>query len=235
MIVWLASYPRSGSTLCRAILKRCFDLPTRALYNAGDDRVLGAPEVRAIVGHESGGADGPELIAQAQASDSVQIIKTHEPPLTKDPVIHIVRDGRAALVSYRHYLNQIERVPVSLDTVIRGYVFAGSWSQHFRSLQDFDNRLLLRFEDLVADPDGQAQKIGAFIGLRPKARFDLDFDAMKPTHPAFFRAGNDAQNIAEMAQHEALYWRLHGEVARELGYGEGEAPRQAEARSASVR
>src|SRR5258708_3341660 len=34
-VTWLASYPRSGNTLLRIILKRCFGLTSQSLY---DDR-----------------------------------------------------------------------------------------------------------------------------------------------------------------------------------------------------
>lgn len=218
MLVWLASYPRSGNTLTRALLNRCFGLATRSLDNRGDDRVLSGEEVRAVVGHYSGGPEGEELIRAAQQSPDVHVLKTHEAPPTDDPVLHIVRDGRAAVVSYCHYLRDIEGIDVPVEQVLRGEVYAGSWSDHFRTLSAYDNRLMVRYEDIVADPDGMAQQIGAFIGRPPSGTFDLSFDQMKATHPRFFRSGRNDTNVAELAPHMDLYRQLHGDVAAELGY-----------------
>jgi hypothetical protein len=219
MLFWLASYPSSGNTLTRALFNRCFGLTTRALHNAGDNRVLGASSVRGIVGHSSEGPDGAALIAEAQASSDIRIIKTHEAPPTQDPAIHIVRDGRSAIVSYYHYLNEIEKVDITLETVLSGDVYAGSWSSHYEMMQRHPWRLLVRYEDLVTDPDAVAARIGAFIGRAPKARFDLSFETMKAAQPAFFRSGRDDFNIAELLPYATRYRELHGRVAQQLGYG----------------
>jgi hypothetical protein len=218
MLVWLSSYPRSGNTLTRAILNQCFDIKTRAIDNSGDDRVFASTEVREVIGHYSGGPDGDDLVSFAKNDTNIHMLKTHLAPLTKDRTIHIVRDGRAAIVSYYHYLRDIEKVDVSLETVLRGEVYAGSWSSHYHLIKNQSNRLLLRYEDLVRNPIEATSKISKFIGIDPKKPFTLTFEEMQRAHPQFFRAGQNDVNIAELSDHTELYNNLHGATAAELGY-----------------
>lgn len=220
MLVWLASYPRSGNTLTRALLHQCFGLKTRSLDNTGDDRVFASSEVRELVGHYSGQEDAEELIRNAQTSRSVHILKTHLVPPTDDPTIHIVRDGRAAIVSYFHYLREVEGLDVSLEAVLEGQVYAGSWSTHFEVISGRQNRLLLKYEDLVLHPTDSTRQIAEFIGRPPSAEFTLSFEEMRKALPKFFRSGSNDSNIAELADFDQRYQELHGEVARKLGYGD---------------
>ncbi len=51
MIVWLASYPRSGNTFFRVILNSIFDIKTYSIYDDKGD--IGADEKTSeTVGHE---------------------------------------------------------------------------------------------------------------------------------------------------------------------------------------
>ena len=51
------------------------------------------------------------------------------------------------------------------------------------------------------------------------APFDISFARLHDMDPLFFRAGNDAANIAEMTGGDrALFERLHGDTLRALGY-----------------
>ena len=218
MLLWLASYPRSGNTMTRALLQQCFGLKSRSLDSTGDDRVFASSEVRDLVGHYSGSESSEELITSAQNADSIQVIKTHLLPPTDDPIIHLVRDGRAAIVSYFHFLNEVEGLDIPLEAVIEGRVYAGSWANHFESISTRRNRLLLRYEDLVRRPSESTQKISEFIGMRPVAEFTLGFEEMHQALPKFFRVGSNDRNIAELAGLEKRYDEIHGEVARKLGY-----------------
>jgi len=70
MIVWLASYPRSGNTALRVLLNRVFGLETLSLY---DDRTdIGASEERArLVGHRSHGRTAEAFAAEAAAASDL--------------------------------------------------------------------------------------------------------------------------------------------------------------------
>jgi hypothetical protein len=62
MLVWLASYPRSGNTLLRAVLKECLGLSTFSLHDDGDRRVFATPSLCEAVGHEAR-VEAPDVVA----------------------------------------------------------------------------------------------------------------------------------------------------------------------------
>ncbi|HMJ91237.1 MAG TPA: hypothetical protein VK530_15560, partial [Candidatus Acidoferrum sp.] len=90
MIVWLASYPRSGNTFFRIVLHHVYNLKTFSVYNDPELEKIGVAEV---VGHET----MPASLDELRSSSEVFFVKTHELPADKDPAIYIVRDGRDAL------------------------------------------------------------------------------------------------------------------------------------------
>ena len=94
MIVWLASYPRSGNTLARQMLKQVFCHESYSQYN--DRKGIGScPDVASNVGHRSNEKPWPEFLAAAKAAPGLHIIETHHPPQDDEPAIYVVRDGRA--------------------------------------------------------------------------------------------------------------------------------------------
>lgn len=224
MIVWLASYPRSGNTLARVVLKDVFGIETPSLAGDGDDRVFSSrPGVIEVVGHLKSATRGIELIEEAQRSDRLYIIKTHEPPLTDDPAIYIVRDGRSAIISYYHYLNEIENLNIPLASVIDGQTYAGSWSDHFKEWRPLERpkTLLLRYEEMIKDSNLMVERLGRFISARPGAPLSRTFEDLHTLFPKFFRKGDDASNIREMGPHLPRFMRLHGALMQRLGYEVG--------------
>jgi len=104
-VTWLASYPRSGNTLLRIILKRCFGLTSQSVY---DDAEFSDATLRDVVGHEAVGDDPARFLRQAQKERRRLYVKTHEPPpADRHPVIYVVRDGRAAR-GWRHRAERLE-------------------------------------------------------------------------------------------------------------------------------
>lgn len=87
MILWLASYPRSGNTYLRMLLHTVFDLNTYSLYGDGAD--IGADPVTAdTVGHAS---LPPEWsIAQARSDRALWPVKTHGHPLDAEKAIYVI-------------------------------------------------------------------------------------------------------------------------------------------------
>ena len=89
MLIWLASYPRSGNTFVRIVFNDMFGIKTRSLTGNGDDRVLSAvPGVVDAVGHLTSEARGKELIDEARQSQELYVLKIYEPPLTDDAAIY---------------------------------------------------------------------------------------------------------------------------------------------------
>ncbi len=196
-VTWLASYPRSGNTLLRIILKRCFGLSSQSVYA---DEEFSDAALRDVVGHQPVGDDPARFLRQAQDERRQLYIKTHElPPGDNHPVIYVVRDGRAAVVSYIHFLREILKRDVAAADVICGKVGA-SWSRHVRAwtLPPLPGTLVVRYEDLVIGEAATLKKISAFIGAPQREAFDISFDSLHELAPDFFRSGSNRKNIAEL-------------------------------------
>jgi hypothetical protein len=220
-VTWLASYPRSGNTLLRLILKHCFGLSSQSLYQ---DQDFADPDVCTMVGHEEIGANARQFVTIARRAGRSLYVKTHEPPAAdQHPAIYVVRDGRSAVVSHNHYLREILRRDVSLADVITGKI-GTSWSQHVRAwaMPLRANTLVVRYEDLAAARQDVLAQIAAFIGRPLQRGFDLSFDHLHALHPVFFRRGSDTANIAEMDSASGrLFDQHHGDMMRAMGYGRG--------------
>jgi Sulfotransferase domain len=174
--------------------------------------------------YEENGRDALNSIFDARASRELYIVKTHERPLTDDPAIYLVRDGRACISSYFHYLNEVQGLPIPLETVIRGDVWPGSWSEHY-SLWDPESRhntLLLRYEEFSRDKLQLTEVLSDFLKLKQVGKFALTFRELKVSSPNFFRTGNNESSIAEIQPHLKQFEELHGPLMRRLGYGMSE-------------
>ena len=92
MIIWLASYPRSGNTYFRVLLNTIFGVKTYSIHNDTHDIAADQSTVE-IVGHEHLPEDFD--LDRARLSNSIYVIKTHAPPQNEtDMAIYLVRDGR---------------------------------------------------------------------------------------------------------------------------------------------
>lgn len=96
--------------------------------------------------------------------------KTHElPKANYKRVIHLVRDGRDAMVSY-HAMNKAMGMSISLEEMIiegKG-VYPCKWHEHTR--QWFNNPynaeiITVKYEDLLATPEKEMKRICYFIGI----------------------------------------------------------------------
>jgi hypothetical protein len=221
MLIWLASYPRSGNTFVRVVLNDVFGIKARTLTGIGDDRVFSSRlGVVDAVGHLKSATRGVDLIDEARRSQEIYFLKTHEPPLTDDPAIYIVRDGRSAVVSYFHFMNEVEHYPISLEAIIDGDVYAGSWSEHFAAWQPSSRprTLLLRYELIVRNSDTLVKHLGAFCSVKPVSATHRSFTDLHRLFPEFFRKGDDANNIQELEPYLPRFMQRHGALLQELGY-----------------
>jgi hypothetical protein len=216
-VTWLASYPRSGNTLLRTILKRCFGQTSQSIY---DDAELSDPDVSELIGREAVDDNPKDFVARASRAGRSLYVKTHEmPPADKHPSIYVVRDGRSAVVSHAHYVREILGRDITLTEVIEGKA-GHSWSQHVRAWTSRPHTLMVRYEDLATGNAATLKTISDFIGKPQLRAFDISFEALHAISPAFFRSGSDSANILEMdGQAQRLFEKLHGESLRALGYG----------------
>jgi hypothetical protein len=209
MKVWLASYPRSGNTYARLILHRVFGLRTSSLYNEPDHRPWLAQRM------------GSVTLDDLNGDESDLVVKTHEAPLDDSPAIYIVRDGRAAIVSYYHFLRAYSDTRPSIGELLEGSIWPGGWSDHFEAWAPLSRprTLLLRYEDMVLRIERVIEVLAGFLNRRPIASFVQEFDQLHRLEPTLFRVADNARNVGELLPHHlAMYYRLHGDLAWRLGY-----------------
>jgi hypothetical protein len=221
MIVWLASYPRSGNTFLRVLLYHAFGLKTCSLHGDVTD-IAARSRTSEIVGHialsRGWSAD------QARLDDRLWLVKTHELPQGDETAIYVIRDGRETLVSYFNYLQHYSARASNLYSVIEGAVPFGPWSDHVEAWNPLarDNTLLLRFEDLTESPQQHLGQLAQFLSVEPVSRSIPDFAELRATDPSFFRSGRtDSWKTAFDEEHHHLFWLLHGDVMSKYGYTDG--------------
>lgn len=223
VIIWLASYPRSGNTLLRLVLKHCFEVESYSLYS---DHEFQSRKVQELVGERPVGPDPNAFLRKLQQHGHMACVKTHElPGADTHRSIYVVRDGRAALVSHYHYFREVLGLHATLEELIAGAYFP-SWSTHVRDwmLSGRPNVLPVHFEALVNGESETLDAIGSFLGKKRDKNFSMPFVDLQALMPTFFRSGSNRRNIAEMNEkHFALFDRIYGEVSRAIGYASGSA------------
>jgi hypothetical protein len=215
MRVWLASFPRSGNTFARFVLKELYDVPSDSAYpnEAGGRLARFLAEPR---------ADAPH--------DQTRFIKTHEILATDDasPAVYVVRDGRDAYVSYAHFARQTDphgHSGMSFEDVLRMLVSSpdhfGGWSRHVDIWTRRAHTAVLFYEDLLADPAGALGRACAELGIvlpRPSGALTT-IDELRSRDPLNFRKGRAASWKEEMPPDiERLFWERHGATMTRLGY-----------------
>ena len=220
MIVWLASYPRSGNTFMRVLLKNCFGLNSFSQYNDRSD--IGTDSKFAdVVGHHIYDESWQQFYSKATESNDRFIVKTHDAPIDSGKTIYLVRDPRSALVSFHNYLQNFSSLELKRKHTILGATAFGSWGEHIMSWRPDkrDDTLVVYFEQLVKDPIAIAQSVGEFIGLDMVDQKIPSFAELKKISPNFFRSGSDEKNIAELDPQELnLINFLFRKQMKMLGY-----------------
>lgn len=230
MIVWLASYPRSGNTMFRMALKHLYGIDTYSIYADQDIISMGAAQ---IVGHRRKRIDVRELAK----SDQVYFVKTHNAipgeMSRRFGAIHIVRDGRDTLTSYAHYRvkvnglkfgNKLATPVQSMDDLLTTSAHIwGGWSGHARAWSDWPGQCTrVRYEDMVRDLRGTVDEALECMQLAhnhlPHAEMP-DFGHLKSKWPQFFRKGQVGSWKGFMIEDQlSMFWARHGAMMKELGY-----------------
>lgn len=220
MIVWLASYPRSGNTLLRTVLWQ-----TMGLQSTSDVDKRRQPldeETRRLFGGFERSQPWDIFYPAAQTSPEVALVKTHLPPRDDYPAIYVVRDGRKSCLSYAHFHETHSGNPhPSLMDIVLGDDFYGDWSSHFHCWHARRNTLLVRYEELVNASAELLVALAAHIGYRGSIQpWRNPFAELNQSHPDFFRQGMiEWQNDPKWpAWINSLFFQLHGELMIALGY-----------------
>jgi hypothetical protein len=203
MIIWLASYPKSGNTLLRSVLATYF------FSNEGEfkfDYLYKIEQFPSIHHFENLGIDTLdeklvfENFIEAQKfinkkTNKIKFLKTHS-SLTKINncnftdlnntfgAIYIVRDPRNVIKSYAHHydLNYNEAANVMIDQT-RWLVkndkifktFLSSWSINYNSWKQLGDKVLfIKYEDLVNKKKTTLIKIFKFFSNLGLKNFELD-------------------------------------------------------------
>jgi sulfotransferase family protein len=237
MVVWLASYPRSGNTFLRIVLHRLYGVPTYSVYD--DDDPVAQRVGPDLVGYH------PKPLDRAAMRESADVFFTKTHKRRKGDgyrAIYLVRDGRDAVVSKAHLRASEQHLAAGEDyqkrfaeflreeitrPYIEGQPSSGTWGGNVLSwLRTADDSLaLLKYEDLIVDPRDSVVRIVSSLlpELMPKADADIpSFADLHRVDPAFFRCGGAGAHREEMlpALHE-LFWAQpeNATAMRQLGYG----------------
>lgn len=233
MIVWLASYPRSGNTFCRSILNHYFGKQSCSIY--GDPNDIGAnAELGALVGHKAGAWDGLDL-DEFRSSSEHFYIKTHELPdatfSDKDLVFYIIRDGRDACVSYLRYSRKVAgHDDLPLQDVLRGAVQFGLWGNHVLRWHQAGHPRIhqFRFEDITAQPEAFADELSDILSLKRSKKPFPEFAKFQKAAPSFFGSGETGTHKTIFSAADAALFKMYNGTAMRLaryaagGLAEGE-------------
>ncbi len=224
MIVWLASYPRSGNTLTRIIINKRFSEETFSLH--GDNHDIGVnAEMTRLTGHANTGLLSRSRIELMRQSSRRYYIKTHRLPdwyaSIDDLVVYIIRDCRDVISSYYNYLKKFSKAFVSLEDVIVGQVPFGAWADHivYWSELPSDRVLTMRYEDYLLAPDQFIQNLGDFLDLEDTGVALPDFESLNAINKHFFRSGGARSWEHDIDNNNLdLFWAIHGDVMDAHGY-----------------
>lgn len=224
MILWLASYPRSGNTLLRTIIKSCFDISSFA-----DEPVHYESEFRTnpdLIGHCEYEGTWDAFYQQASSSENMVLVKTHLPPKDERPYIYVVRDGRSAIQSYRKFNEDYNKIEKPLTALILGDDAYGDWSSHFSNWnkRSVAERLILTFDELVNLSEKTLNKISEMLGRKgPLRNWKNPVEDLARYEPNFFNQKSPVFHPREdwTVLHQHLFDRLHGPLMVRLGFYDG--------------
>lgn len=212
-IIWIASYPRSGNTYLRTILRHAFGFLSTSIYphDLGNNK-----ELEEYVGHIELNFQDPDQIFKRMG---IPFVKTHSTDNDQNPAIYVVRDGLKAFKSFYDFYDG--KVPIKnlLQGKIANNLNLGTWGDHIRSWDPSrrPKTLLLRYEEMICELPKVLQEISEFLGV-----------AIKSTHipPRSRIAESDGRWVREKRDQKSpfneeiveLFIDQNKDVLKEFGY-----------------
>ncbi|WP_440916995.1 sulfotransferase domain-containing protein [Candidatus Pelagibacter sp.] len=203
MIVWLASYPKSGNTLLRSLLssyifsrdgnfnfellKNIKQFPAKSLFKQIGVDINNDEEMYKNY------INSQKIFNK---KDTIRFLKTHSCFMNTKTfqftdrhntlgVIYIVRDPRNIVSSYSHHFQKTPHE--SFECLLSHQVlpkdarhcttYLGSWKFHYNSwkvFRRFNKYLLVRYEDLINDTEKTFLNILKFIAHLGRVKFTYD-------------------------------------------------------------
>lgn len=216
MIVWLASYPRSGNTFLRIVIHR--------LCGRGSSTVYPVDGVRERLGDGLlAPVDDADSLDAAREAAEVVFVKTHRRRHYDvdegDRALYVVRDGRDALVSFARQRAEGDpgRYRDELRALIdRRHGGTAGWGQNVLSWWPSASSaanprtVVIRFESLVTEPvrvvTEAVSRVAPDLSTRPTPAVPT-FDQLHQVDPQFFRRGVSGTHRDELpADLEDLFW-----------------------------
>ncbi|MEA5125691.1 sulfotransferase domain-containing protein [Xanthomonas floridensis] len=230
-IVWLASYPKSGNTWVRCLIASLrnggaamhLDALAPALPNAASrawlERHL-AVDISDLTPAELHLLRGTAY--RRCALQALSVLKVHDsydptlfPAAATLGIVYIVRDPRDVAPSWADHagidldaaIRQLGESATTLsDTLSRYRPQArqrfGSWSEHVASwLHAPGRRLLVRYEDLLANPLQETARLARFLGL-----------STEPAHIAHAVAACRFEVLRDSEERHGFAERQHGQA-----------------------
>lgn len=222
MIIWLASYPRSGNTLLRTVLKQCFGIKS---YSDQIKPKQIWTKTQEQIGHVEYTGTWSDFYKYALASKEKFFIKTHLPPIDDSPCIYIVRNGRAAILSYFYYYQEFfSDTKRNIPGLILGCDYYQDWSTHFTTWipDKRQHTLLVKYEEVLSNTEVEIKKIVEFINFSSSKveKWKNPFQELSKVEPTFFRQGSSSwkPDIYWTQIIEQLFWKKHHYLMQNLNY-----------------
>tara|TARA_B100000161_G_C33484179_1_gene383969 strand:- start:72 stop:908 length:837 start_codon:yes stop_codon:yes gene_type:complete len=209
MIVWLASYPKSGNTYLRSFLSTYFfskddSYSFDLLKNIGQypkTSVFSRLGINIKDRHEVAKS---HLKVQKKINDSktLKFLKTHSSFVKMDGysftdldntlgVIYVVRDPRDVIISFSNHNDQPinktlkminDNFILDADDENRVPVYMGSWSFHYNSWKPFkrvNKYILVKYEDLIKNKEKTFKEILYFLKNLANVNFKIEDKKIK--------------------------------------------------------
>jgi hypothetical protein len=199
--IYLISYPRSGSTLCRTYFAILQGKPQLSAY-PGD-----------ILVHEAG--------PLTHSLDGLRLVKAHHFSPAYERIVYLIRDGRNAMIShlylqFLHGGHQYSRPEDVLDGLRHLDDEGHFWGDHVAQAAAHPDVRFVRYEDLIADPEVVLREILAFVGrsapdqaLADAIRLGASSDAYRRSAFSGYQHSPDPGSIWAVvhAHRGGDYWR----------------------------
>jgi len=238
---FLVSYPRSGNTWVRFLLAN--------LLKENDDELF-LQNLRFFIPDTHDKNQRKYISNEGSAFKQLkfQFLKTHDPFFLyyrNKKVIYIVRDGRDVINSFYHYQNSRTNKTISIIDLVKWNkdIPMGIWSDHVTNwtCAECKNKLIIKYEDLIADPYGETMRLLSWLGWRLDQSSVHDaiknssignLQRLEEKHGVFYKdkigAGNqtlffrkgevgDWKHTFSSADLQA-FWKIHGKGMRHFGY-----------------